>query len=61
MNPLVALVFGVVVYAERPRSSVIAVAAEALGLAAVLLGIFFLARTEEPRPSAVAAQVDRVR
>jgi drug/metabolite transporter (DMT)-like permease len=46
VNPLVSLAFGAFVYAERPRSSTLAVMAEAVGLAAVLLGIFFLARTD---------------
>ncbi|WP_426560577.1 DMT family transporter [Angustibacter sp. McL0619] len=46
VNPLVALVFGVVVFDERPRSNPLAVLLECVGLAAVLLGIFFLGRGE---------------
>ena len=46
VNPLVSLGFGAFVYAERPRSGPLAVTAEAVGLVAVLLGIFFLARTD---------------
>ncbi|GAB3591943.1 hypothetical protein GCM10027446_11680 [Angustibacter peucedani] len=46
VNPVVSLVFGVVVYSERPSGTALALVLEALGLAAVLLGIFFLGRTE---------------
>jgi drug/metabolite transporter (DMT)-like permease len=48
VNPLVSLAFGVVVYSERPAGDAVSVAAEAAGLGAVLLGIFFLARTDVP-------------
>ena len=47
LNPLVAVVFGVVAFGERPPHDPAALTAEAVGLAAVLVGIFFLARTEE--------------
>lgn len=47
VNPLVAVVFGVAAFGERPSDSVGPVLAECLGLAAVLAGVFFLARTEQ--------------
>jgi drug/metabolite transporter (DMT)-like permease len=47
LNPLVALVFGVVGFGERPPSAPGRLAAEALGLVLVLTGVFRLARTEE--------------
>jgi hypothetical protein len=46
---MVAVVFGVVAYRERPPASPGAVAAEVIGLAAVLAGVFFLARSEGER------------
>ena len=46
VNPVVALVFGVVAYSERPASGVLAVTGQALSLALVLVGVFFLARQE---------------
>jgi hypothetical protein len=58
VNPLVALTFGVVVFDERPRSSPLAVLVECSGLAAVLLGIFFLGRSEGHAQDAAAAQPD---
>jgi hypothetical protein len=49
VNPLVALSFGVFVFAELPSGSPLSVALEGLGLAAVLVGIFALGRSvEEP-------------
>jgi hypothetical protein len=53
VNPLVALIFGFVVFAERPRGSPLSLALECLGLTAVLVGIFVLGRT-----SADQADVD---
>lgn len=50
VNPLVSLAFGIMVYAERPNGDALSVTGEAVGLAAVLLGIFFLARTDAPTP-----------
>jgi drug/metabolite transporter (DMT)-like permease len=47
LNPLVALVFGVVGFGERPPSAPARLAAEAVGLTLVLTGVFLLARTEE--------------
>jgi drug/metabolite transporter (DMT)-like permease len=47
LNPLVALVFGVVGFGERPPSAPGRLAAEAAGLVLVLTGVFLLARTEE--------------
>ncbi len=62
VNPLVALAFGVVVYAERPRGNAVAIAAQAVGLAAVLLGIFFLARAEDAATEPAALrEVDHVK
>jgi len=46
-NPLVAVVFGVLVFHERPSGQPAAIAAECVGLLGVLAGIFFLARHEE--------------
>ncbi len=46
VNPLVSLVFGVAVFAERPDSEPAAVLLELSGLVAVLLGVFFLGRIE---------------
>jgi drug/metabolite transporter (DMT)-like permease len=47
LNPVVALVFGVVGFGERPPSAPGRLAAEAIGLVVVLTGVFLLARTEE--------------
>ena len=47
LNPVVALVYGAVAFGERPPDDTGALAAEAVGLAAVLVGVFLLARTEE--------------
>lgn len=47
VNPLVAVAFGMTVFHERPSEQLPAIAAETIGLATVLAGIFFLARTEE--------------
>jgi hypothetical protein len=44
---VVAVVFGVVGFGERPADSLGAITAEVLGLMGVLAGVFFLARTEE--------------
>jgi hypothetical protein len=44
LNPLVAILFGVVAFAERPRGSAVENVVGALGLITVLVGIFFLAR-----------------
>lgn len=48
VNPLVALAFGAVVFAERPTGSLLTTGVQALGLAAVLAGIFALGRTTAP-------------
>jgi drug/metabolite transporter (DMT)-like permease len=47
VNPVVAVVFGVVGFGERPADSAGAITAEVLGLIGVLAGVFFLARNEE--------------
>lgn len=54
LNPLVAVAFGIVVFHERPADDVVSLLGEIVGLAAVLAGIFFLARTDgdgEPLPT----------
>ncbi len=50
VNPLVALAFGIVVFAERPSGSPLSLALECLGLAVVLVGIFVLGRTQFDEP-----------
>ncbi len=47
VNPVVAVAFGVAVFHERPSNHLLSVLTECAGLAAVLAGIFFLARKEE--------------
>ena len=47
VNPLVALAFGVVVFAERPSGSLPSLVLEVVGLAVVLAGVFALGRTED--------------
>lgn len=47
VNPVVAVVFGIVGFGERPAGSAGAITAEVVGLISVLLGVFFLARNEE--------------
>jgi hypothetical protein len=49
LNPIVAVIFGVVAFDERPASQLVATVAEAAGLAGVLIGAFFVARTEAGR------------
>lgn len=51
VNPLVALVYGLVAFSERPAHGVVAVLAEAAGLLAVLTGVYLLAREEAPSPA----------
>jgi drug/metabolite transporter (DMT)-like permease len=52
VNPVIAVLFGIVVYNERPSGEPLTVATELLGLVIVLAGIFFLARMEEHPVSA---------
>jgi len=47
INPLVAVAFGRAVFHEQPSEQLATLLTEGIGLAAVLAGIFFLARTEE--------------
>ncbi len=47
LNPVVALVYGAVAFRERPASGAFALSVEALSLAAVLVGVFLLARDGE--------------
>ncbi len=49
VNPVVAVIFGAVAFGERPAGALGAVVAEALGLAGMLVGVFFLARTGHVR------------
>lgn len=61
-NPLVALVYGVIAFRERPATGPLALAVEGGGLAAVLAGVFFLARHEDaapPEPRAAEPVADR--
>lgn len=58
-NPLVALVYGVAAFSERPAAGVAAVGAEAASLAAVLVGVFFLARETEESATAPLHHVDQ--
>ncbi|MGN6610187.1 MAG: DMT family transporter [Angustibacter sp.] len=57
VNPLMSLAFGVAVYAERPNGDPASVVGEVVGLGAVLLGIFFLARTDDAAPAAEPREV----
>lgn len=47
VNPLVAVAFGIAAFNERPDEHLLALLTEAVGLAAVLAGIFFLGRKDE--------------
>ena len=51
LNPVVALVYGAVAFRERPASGALALTVEALSLAAVLTGVFLLARDGERAPA----------
>ncbi len=61
VNPLVALTFGFVVFAERPSGSPLSLALECLGLTAVLVGIFVLGRTRVDQPDVDGADPGRGR
>lgn len=52
VNPLVAVLFGALVFHERPSGAPAVVLAELVGLAAVLAGVSLLARVPEHAPSA---------
>lgn len=57
LNPVVAVLFGVVAFSERAHAAGPAQVLGALGLGAALLGIFLLARlTQDPPEPDVAAQ-----
>ena len=47
VNPIVALVFGVVAFGETTSGSAGAITAEVLGLIGILAGVFLLARSDE--------------
>lgn len=47
INPLVALAFGVIVFAERPSGQPLTVVTELVGLVAVLAGVALLARIDD--------------
>lgn len=58
-NPLVALAYGVLAFGERPARTAAPVVAQGAGLAAVLVGVFCMARLGEeaaapPYPEQVA-------
>jgi EamA domain-containing membrane protein RarD len=53
VNPLVAVVFGLVGFGERLAGTPAAIAAEVLGLAAVFVGVFALAGTEDETSTAL--------
>jgi hypothetical protein len=57
VNPLVALAFGIIVFAEQPSGSPVSLVLEAVGLAVVLTGIFVLGRTpvEDPTNSRLSS------
>lgn len=50
VNPLVAVLFGVLVFHERPSENPAVILVEVLGLAAMLAGVSFLARVPEQAP-----------
>jgi uncharacterized membrane protein len=54
-NPLIAVLFGVVVFHERPSGQPLTVVTEVIGLLTVLIGIFFLAQEEDQPPTLIAA------
>jgi hypothetical protein len=47
LNPIVAVIFGIYCFGERPAQNGGSAAAEVAGLAAMLVAIFFLARSDE--------------
>ncbi len=55
VNPLVALTFGTLVFAERPSGSLLSLVLEAVGLAIVLAGIFVLGRTVDAQADPASA------
>jgi hypothetical protein len=64
VNPVVALVFGIVAFGERPAGSPWAITAEAVGLIGVLVGVFLLARNDDvaavaPEPAEPAPRVEQ--
>jgi hypothetical protein len=61
VNPLVALTFGIVVFAEHPSGSPLSLALEGLGLTVVLVGIFMLGRTPIAEPDVAGADPARCR
>jgi drug/metabolite transporter (DMT)-like permease len=52
VNPVVALVFGVVAFGETTSGDAVSVTAEVLGLIGILAGVYLLARTDELAPAA---------
>jgi hypothetical protein len=61
VNPLVALIFGIVVLAEHPSGSPMSLALECLGLILTLVGIFMLGRTRIAEPDVAGADPARGR
>ena len=58
VNPMVAVLFGIVVFDEHPSGQPLTVVTELVGLVLVLAGIFFLARQEDQPPLSVAVQAE---
>jgi drug/metabolite transporter (DMT)-like permease len=58
VNPAVAVLFGIVVFDERPSGQPLTVVTELIGLVLVLVGIFFLARQEDQPPLSIAVQAE---
>ena len=55
VNPLVAVLFGMLVFHERPSLDPAVILVELIGLAAVLAGVFFLATVPEQAPQPKAS------
>jgi hypothetical protein len=47
LNPIVAVIFGIYCFDERPSQGSLSAIGEVIGLAAMLAAIFFLARSKE--------------
>jgi hypothetical protein len=60
VNPLTAVLFGAVVFHERPSGQPLTVLTEVIGLLTVLIGIFFLAQEEDQPATLVAALAEVV-
>jgi hypothetical protein len=58
LNPIVAVIFGIYCFNERPAQNTGSTVAEAAGLVAMLVAIFFLARSDEAVEALTAAPSD---